>query len=173
MEVDSRELFRHVSAEKSAMYRTIMDAFAAAKRQFQLHLRPNEVLAAFIQALRHRAELPTVALQDISSRRQTLLTLPGEPLPDAAKLHETLSDRVRVARGQGLTCIDDIIDALEHANCWKKGSPTPGEWLPDTRRALPHERHIDPKEARSRDLKPSRWKIRPTLQKQFAPKCRA
>ena len=42
---DSAELFRHVSAEKSALYRNIMDSFAAGKRQFRLHLRPNEVLA--------------------------------------------------------------------------------------------------------------------------------
>src|ERR1700692_3207167 len=45
MRIDARELFRHVSAEKSTLYRGIMDAFAAAKRQFRLHLRPDEVLA--------------------------------------------------------------------------------------------------------------------------------
>jgi uncharacterized protein (TIGR02677 family) len=39
------ELFRHVSAEKAALYRSIMDVFAAAKRQFRLHLRPDEVRA--------------------------------------------------------------------------------------------------------------------------------
>lgn len=42
---DRAELFRHVSAEKSALYRIIMDSVASAKRQFQLHLRSNEVLA--------------------------------------------------------------------------------------------------------------------------------
>ena len=42
---DSAELFRHVSAERSALYRNIMDSFAAANRQFWLHLRPDEVLA--------------------------------------------------------------------------------------------------------------------------------
>jgi uncharacterized protein (TIGR02677 family) len=36
-------LFRHVSADKAALYRAVMDAFAAAKRQFRLHLRPDEV----------------------------------------------------------------------------------------------------------------------------------
>ena len=45
MAAESRELFRHVSAEKSALYRSVMDCFAAAKRQFRLHLRPDEVLA--------------------------------------------------------------------------------------------------------------------------------
>lgn len=38
------DLFRHVSAEKAALYRCVMDCFAAAKRQFRLHLRPDEVL---------------------------------------------------------------------------------------------------------------------------------
>ncbi len=41
----STELFRHVSAEKAALYRCIMDVFAAAKRQYRLQLRPDEVLA--------------------------------------------------------------------------------------------------------------------------------
>ncbi len=45
MRVDARELFKHVTAERSELYRKIMDAFAAAKRQFRLHLRPDEVLA--------------------------------------------------------------------------------------------------------------------------------
>lgn len=39
------ELFRHVSAEKAAFYRRIMEVFAAAKRQYRLQLRPDEVLA--------------------------------------------------------------------------------------------------------------------------------
>jgi uncharacterized protein (TIGR02677 family) len=38
-------LFSHVTAEKAALYRAIMEVFAAAKRQFRLHLRPDEVLA--------------------------------------------------------------------------------------------------------------------------------
>lgn len=38
-------LFRHVSAEKASLYRCVMETFAAAKRQFRLHLRPDEVLA--------------------------------------------------------------------------------------------------------------------------------
>jgi DNA-directed RNA polymerase specialized sigma24 family protein len=42
---DSAELFRHVSAEKAYFYRCIMDVFAAAKRQYRLQLRPDEVLA--------------------------------------------------------------------------------------------------------------------------------
>ena len=156
------ELFRHVSAEKAAFYRAVMDSFAAAKRQFRLHLRPDEVLAqgqwpdgvpkieevqaalaqlaewgnlesqpdtarvasisdfyrarflyrlshggeaveaalaAFVQALGRRAELQTVALEDIASRLKTLIALADLPTPDAAKLHETLRDLVRVFEG--------------------------------------------------------------------------
>jgi uncharacterized protein (TIGR02677 family) len=162
MRVNARELFRHVSAEKSALYRGIMDAFAAAKRQFRLHLRPDEVLAeaewtdappkieevqvalaqltewgnlesqpdtarvatindfyrarflyrlseggeavesalgVFVQALKRRAELQSVALEDIANQLQVLLTLAREPVPDAAKIHEILRDLVRVFEG--------------------------------------------------------------------------
>jgi uncharacterized protein (TIGR02677 family) len=38
-------LFSHVSADKAAFYRAIMAVFSAAKRQFRLHLRPDEVQA--------------------------------------------------------------------------------------------------------------------------------
>lgn len=38
-------LFRHVSADKAWLYRAIMEAFAAAKREFVPYLRPDEVLA--------------------------------------------------------------------------------------------------------------------------------
>jgi uncharacterized protein (TIGR02677 family) len=44
-ERSSSDLFRHVTAEKAGVYRAIMGAFAAAKRQFRLHLRPDEVHA--------------------------------------------------------------------------------------------------------------------------------
>jgi hypothetical protein len=42
---ESAELFRHLSAEKAAFYRCIMDVFAAAKRQYRLQLRSDEVVA--------------------------------------------------------------------------------------------------------------------------------
>lgn len=41
----SADLFRHVTADKAAFYRAIMAVFAAAKRQYRLQLRPDEVLA--------------------------------------------------------------------------------------------------------------------------------
>jgi uncharacterized protein (TIGR02677 family) len=155
-------LFRHVSAEKADFYRRVMETFAAAKRQFRLHLRPDEVLAeghweappprieevqtaltqladwgnlesqpdtarvaslsdfyrarflyrlsqggeavetaltAFARTLQHRAELQTVALEDINAQLQTLQALADAPMPDAAKLHATLRDLVRVFEG--------------------------------------------------------------------------
>jgi len=159
---DSAELFRHVSAEKAEVYRCIMDVFAAAKRQYRLQLRPDEVLAEarwpdtppriedvsaaltqlaawgnleshpdtarvsslsdfyrarflyrlsqggeavesalalFVQTLQRRAELQTVALEDIASRLQALKMLAEQPEPDAAKTHEALRDLVRVFEG--------------------------------------------------------------------------
>jgi uncharacterized protein (TIGR02677 family) len=157
---ESAELFRHVSAEKASFYRCIMDVFAAAKRQYRLQLRPDEVLAEaqwpgdppprieevnaalaqlsawgnleshpdtarvsnlsdfyrarflfrlsqggeavesalalFVQTLQRRAELQTVALEDIASRLHSLKTLADETEPDVAKIHETLRDLVRV-----------------------------------------------------------------------------
>jgi uncharacterized protein (TIGR02677 family) len=163
---DPAELFRHVSAEKASFYRSIMDVFARAKRQYRLQLRPDEVLseaewkgatpriedvnaalaqlatwgnlesqpdtarvsslsdfyrarflyrlseggeavetalAVFAQTLQRRAELQTVALEDITSRLHALHTLlhdgtdAGEA--DVAKVHEILRDLVRVFEG--------------------------------------------------------------------------
>jgi|SRR5699024_3475613 len=44
-QTETAELFRHVSAERAADYRAVLDVFAAAKRQFRLHLRADEVRA--------------------------------------------------------------------------------------------------------------------------------
>jgi uncharacterized protein (TIGR02677 family) len=38
-------LFSHVIADNAPSYRAILDVFAASKRQFRLHLRPDDVLA--------------------------------------------------------------------------------------------------------------------------------
>lgn len=155
----ARELFRHVTADKGAVYRVVMDVFAAAKRQFRPYLRPDEVLreaawpgepptleevrsalaqlvewgnlesqpdmarvasiedyylarflyrlshggeavesalAAFMQALKRRGELQSVALEDIHSRLEALAALTDDDAPDAAKVHEVLRDLVRV-----------------------------------------------------------------------------
>lgn len=42
---NAADLFRHVSAERAPAYRAVLEAFAAAKRQFRLHLRADEVRA--------------------------------------------------------------------------------------------------------------------------------
>lgn len=158
----SADLFRHITADKAAFYRAIMDVFAAAKRQYRLQLRPDEVLmeaswegtvprldevamalsqlaewgnlesqpdtarvstlsdfyrarflyrlshggeaveaglAVFAQTLQHRAELQSVALEDIDSRLQALrqlLDATAADGTDVAKAHEILRDLVRV-----------------------------------------------------------------------------
>lgn len=156
------DLFRHVTADKADLYRSILDVFARAKRQYRLQLRPDEVLAEarwsgapppleevnaaltqltewgnleshpdtarvsslsdfyrarflyrlshggeaieasfalFVQTMQHRAELQTVALEDIASRLQAVRLLAQEPRPDVAKIHQTLRDLVRVFEG--------------------------------------------------------------------------
>ncbi len=157
---DAGQLFRHVSAERADLYRAVMQAFAAAKRQFRLHLRPDEVraeapwpggeppeleivqqaltqlaewgnltpqpdtsrvasiedfyrarfvyrlseggeaveagMAAFVQALARRAELQTVALEDIVLRLESLRGLAAAAEPDAVKVHEVLRDLTTV-----------------------------------------------------------------------------
>lgn len=148
------------------LYRCIMTCFASAKRQFRLHLRPDEVqsdadwnplgnghapgldeiqsaltqltewgnlesqpdtgrvtnlsdfyrahflyrlsqggesveaaLETFQHTLNRRAELQSIALEDISLRLKALKTLADTPVPDVVKVHESLRDLVRVFEG--------------------------------------------------------------------------
>ena len=178
LSVSTAELFRHVSADKAALYRAVLDVFAAAKRQYRLQLRPDEVmaeaewpgaypkttpkitpnsapstaptpeelaaalaqlvawgnlesqpdiarvtnladyyrarylyrlsqggeaveasLATYAQMMARRAELQTVALEDITHRLQALAALLDAGSNDVPKLHETLRDLVRVFEG--------------------------------------------------------------------------
>jgi uncharacterized protein (TIGR02677 family) len=155
-------LFSHVMADNAPLYRAILDVFAASKRQFRLHLRPDDVLAeatwpgspptpetvqqalgqlvdwgnlqsqpdtarvatiedfyrkrllyrmtsggeaveaglqAFVEALARRAELQSVALDDIRARLISLEQLMRESPPDAAKVHGALRDLVHVFEG--------------------------------------------------------------------------
>lgn len=156
-------LFSHVTAGKAAQYRAVMEAFAAAKRQFRLQLRPDEVraeapwqqgaapspeelqllltqlvdwgnlvaqpdmtrvstledyyrarfvyrlsqggeaveegLLVFARMLSRRAELQSVALEDILSRLDRLGQLAQADPPDAASVHEALRDLVTVFSG--------------------------------------------------------------------------
>jgi uncharacterized protein (TIGR02677 family) len=158
--VETSALFRHITAERADLYRAIMDVFALAKRQFRLHLRPDEVrhearwseagaptlevvqqalsqltewgnlsaqpdtgrvasiedfyrarflyrlsepgeaveaaMVAFVQALGRRAELQSVALEDILSRLDSLLVLAQATPLDGVKVHETLRDLIAV-----------------------------------------------------------------------------
>jgi uncharacterized protein (TIGR02677 family) len=156
-------LFSHVVADNAPLYRAVLDVFAAAKRQFRLHLRPDEVLAeatwpgdeppsldvvqqqlgqlvewgnlqaqpdtarvatiedfyrkrllyrmtvggeaveaglqAFVDTLARRAELQSVALDDIRARLISLRQLARESPPDAGKVHGALRDLVHVFQG--------------------------------------------------------------------------
>lgn len=155
-------LFGHVTADRAPLYRAIMGAFAVARRQFRLHLRPDEVLVeaswpegppradvlqqaldqlvewgnlqaqvdtsrvatledfyrrrllyrmtpggeaaeaglqSFFAALKQRAELQSVALDDILGRLVALERLALESPPDAARLHAELRDLVNVFEG--------------------------------------------------------------------------
>jgi uncharacterized protein (TIGR02677 family) len=157
---ETSALFRHITADRADLYRAIMDVFALAKRQFRLHLRPDEVqrearwpevgaptlevvqqalsqltewgnlsaqpdtgrvasiedfyrarflyrlsepgeaveaaMVAFVQALGRRAELQSVALEDILARLDTLLVLSRADPLDGVKVHETLRDLIAV-----------------------------------------------------------------------------
>ncbi|HEX7477280.1 MAG TPA: TIGR02677 family protein [Polyangiales bacterium] len=157
---ETSALFRHVTAERAELYRAIMEVFALAKRQFRLHLRPDEVrveakwpdgiapaievvqqalsqldewgnlsaqpdtgrvasiedfyrarflyrlsergeavetgMAAFVQALGRRAELQSVALEDILARLDTLRVLAQAAPLDSVKVHEALRDLIAV-----------------------------------------------------------------------------
>lgn len=53
----------------------------------------------FVQALKRRAELQSVVLEDIAKQLQVLQTLVQDATTDAAKVHGTLRDLVRVFEG--------------------------------------------------------------------------
>jgi uncharacterized protein (TIGR02677 family) len=155
-------LFSHLVAENGANYRAILDVFAAAKRQFRLHLRPDDVLAeavwpgvpptidavqqalgqlvewgnlqaqpdtarvstiedfyrkrllyrmtgggeaveaglqAFSETLARRAELQSVALDDIRARLISIRELMNEAPPDSSKVHGALRDLIHIFVG--------------------------------------------------------------------------
>jgi uncharacterized protein (TIGR02677 family) len=160
--VETDLLFHHVTAEKTALYRAVLDVFARAKRQYRLQLRPDEVsadarwsgprppieelnaalqqlvlwgnleaqhdtarvstledfnrarylyrlshggeaveaaLATFVEMLGRRAELQSIALEDIATRLGALRRLAEDTAPDVVVAHETLRDLVRVFEG--------------------------------------------------------------------------
>ena len=107
------DLFRHVTAEKAAHYRAIMQAFAAAKRQFRLHLRPDEV----------RAEAPWPALvPPVEEVQQALSQLVDwgnlEAQPDTARV-QTIEDFYRARflyrLSHGGEAVETALDAFAQA----------------------------------------------------------
>ena len=59
-------LFQHVTAEKTVLYRIVLEVFARAKRQYRLQLRPDEVLAeALWNGNRPAVEELNAALQQL------------------------------------------------------------------------------------------------------------
>src|ERR1700720_618475 len=86
---DSADLFRHVSADKAAFYRCIMEVFAAAKRQYRLQLRPDEVLRDA------RWPGPTPRIEEVNAALGQLSTWGNlESQPDTTRV-STLSDFYR------------------------------------------------------------------------------
>lgn len=83
------ELFQHLNVEKAAFYRCIMDVFAAAKRQYRLQLRPDEVLA--------EADWPTPSprIEEVNGALAQLAVWGNlESQPDTARV-SSLSDFYR------------------------------------------------------------------------------
>lgn len=107
------DLFRHITAERSALYRAVMESFAAAKRQFRLHLRPDEV----------HAEAPWPGEPPSIDDVQQLLTQLVEwgnlqSQPDTARV-QTIEDFYRARFLYRLTsggeAVETAIDAFEQA----------------------------------------------------------
>ncbi len=84
------DLFRHLGADKADLYRRILAVFAAALRQYQLQLRPDEVLAQGDWAA---GALPRI--EDIQATLTQLSTWGNlEAQPDMARV-SSLSDYYR------------------------------------------------------------------------------
>ncbi len=98
------ELFRHVTVDKAALYRAIMKAFAAAKRQFRLHLRPDEV--------RIEAQWPGAppALEEIQQALAQLVEWSNlQSQPDTARV-STLEDFYRARFLYSLTSGGEAVE---------------------------------------------------------------
>ncbi|WP_198022059.1 TIGR02677 family protein [Algiphilus aromaticivorans] len=129
-------LFRHVSAEKSAQYRAVMECFAAAKRQFRLHLRPDEVRTEAAwpgeppapeevqQLLAQLVDWGNLLSQPDTSRMQTLedyyrrhflyrLSHPGEAVESGLTAYEHALQQRGELQSVALEDIASRLDALE------------------------------------------------------------
>jgi len=109
----SADLFRHITAERNAQYRAIMETFASAKRQFRLHLRPDEV----------RAEAPwpgtTPPIEEVQQMLTQLVDWGNlQSQPDTARV-QTLEDFYRARFLYRLTAggeaVETAMTAFEQA----------------------------------------------------------
>ncbi|MBY8965956.1 TIGR02677 family protein [Algiphilus sp. NNCM1] len=132
-------LFRHVSAEKSPLYRAVMECFAAANRQFRLHLRPDEVhaeadwpeaapeLEEVQQLLSQLVEWGNLQSQPDTARVQTLedfyrarflyrLSHAGEAVESGLAAYEQMLQRRGELQSVALEDIASRLDALDRLN---------------------------------------------------------
>src|SRR5581483_9898658 len=87
------QLFSHVIAENSPHYRAIIEDFYRKRLLYRMTVGGEAVeagLQAFTETLARRAELQSVALDDIRARLISLGQLMRESPPDAAKVHGAL-----------------------------------------------------------------------------------
>lgn len=109
----SADLFRHVTADKAAFYRAIMSVFAAAKRQYRLQLRPDEVLAEA------QWKGATPAQEEVAAALAQLAAWGNlESQPDMARV-STLSDYYRARflyrLSRGGEAVEVGLDAFEQS----------------------------------------------------------
>ena len=125
-------LFSHVMADNAPLYRAVLDVFAASKRQFRLHLRPDDVLIeaawpdhpptleAVQQALEQLVDWGNLQSQPDTARVATIedfyrkrllyrMTSGGEAVE--AGLHAFVDAMVRRAELQSVA-LDDILSLI-------------------------------------------------------------
>jgi hypothetical protein len=77
--------FAHVHAEKSSLYRGVMQVFVAAKERFLLHLRPEDVHERLGGAAREEVERAQ-ALEDLrNGAPPSLVAKEKTSLPEAER----------------------------------------------------------------------------------------
>jgi uncharacterized protein (TIGR02677 family) len=152
------ELFRHVSAERATLYRAILDVFAAAKRQFRPHLRPDEVRAesrwsgpapevdTVQQALTQLAEWGNLQAQPDTARVTTVedfyrarflyrLSPGGEAVESALEAF----DRALARQGElQSVALEDILARLEALESLARAEPVDAARVHESLRDLVH-----------------------------------
>jgi uncharacterized protein (TIGR02677 family) len=127
--VSSGDLFRHVSADKAAQYRAIMDAFAVAKRQFRLQLRPDDV------QLEAAWPGPVPSLDEIQLARSQLAAWDNlEAQPDTSKV-SSIEDFYRARYLYRLSLGGDAVEAA--LATFSRTPPVRSFLMPDALPAIP------------------------------------